>query len=155
VRFSLRAAEPFCALLRPSFVQGKASLPDPHRGKQQTEKRKPVHAEDVPLRLGKLNPNQKKIVMTGTKITMLTAVLLLGSFMGATQAASLKAAPVKPSNPGVITAPSGGATKDHYCKNGHAKFASCSADFIAPCKKVGGTMSDVQGWGGRTCFTPS
>ncbi|MEO5759705.1 MAG: hypothetical protein ABIQ51_22950 [Mesorhizobium sp.] len=93
--------------------------------------------------------------MTNANITMLTAVLLLGSFMGATQAASLKAAPVKPSSPGVITAPSGGATEDHYCKNGHAKFASCSADFVAACKKVGGTMSDVQGWGGRTCFTPS
>ena len=93
--------------------------------------------------------------MTNTKITMLTAVLLLGSFMGATQATTLKAAPVKPSAPGVITAPSGGATEDHYCKNGHAKFANCSADFIAACKKIGGTMSDVQGWGGRTCFTPS
>ena len=93
--------------------------------------------------------------MTNTKTTLLTAVLLLGSFMGATQAASLKAAPVKPSTPGVITAPSGGATEDHYCKNGHAKFANCSADFIAACKQVGGTMSDVQGWGGRTCFTPS
>lgn len=95
--------------------------------------------------------------MINTKLTMLTAVLLLGSFMGATQAATLKAAPVKPSVPGVITAPGGGATEDHYCKNGHAKFANCSADsdFIAACKKVGGTMSDVQGWGGRTCFTPS
>ena len=101
------------------------------------------------IQLDKLTP------AIGAEITVLTAVLLLGSFMGATQAANLKAAPVKPSAPGAIAAPSGGATEDHYCKNGHAKFASCSADFIAACKKVGGTMSDVQGWGGRTCFTPS
>jgi len=47
--------------------------------------------------------------MTNTKTTILTAVLLLGSFMGATQAATLKSAPVKPSAPGVIAAPSGGA----------------------------------------------
>ncbi|MEI8717778.1 hypothetical protein [Mesorhizobium sp. ISC11] len=92
--------------------------------------------------------------MTNTKITMLTAVLLLGSFMGATQAATLKAAPVKPSSPGVIAAPSGGATEDHYCKNGHAKFANCSADFVAACKKVGGTMSDVQGWVGVLASRP-
>ncbi|MCA0000395.1 MULTISPECIES: hypothetical protein [unclassified Mesorhizobium] len=50
--------------------------------------------------------------MTSTKTTILTAVLLLGSFMGATQAANLKAAPVKPSSPGVIAAPGGGATED-------------------------------------------
>ncbi|WP_210214739.1 hypothetical protein, partial [Mesorhizobium sp. M7A.F.Ca.ET.027.02.1.1] len=60
-RFSLRAAEPFRALLRPSFVQGKASLPDPHRGKQQTEIESLHHAKAGPSRLGNLNPNQRKL----------------------------------------------------------------------------------------------
>jgi hypothetical protein len=92
--------------------------------------------------------------MTTTK-TILTTVLILGALMGSASALSLKAN-TKPQAPGSIAAPAQpGATEDYYCKNGHAKFAACSPAFAAACKKIGGTMSGDQEWGGKTCFTPS
>ena len=92
--------------------------------------------------------------MTITK-TIVTAALILGAFMGGANALSLKAN-AKPQAPGSIAAPTQpGATEDYYCKNGHGKFADCSPAFVAACKKIGGTMSGEQGWGGKTCFTPS
>ena len=92
--------------------------------------------------------------MTTTK-TIVTAALILGAFMGGANALSLKAN-TKPQVPGSIAAPAQpGATEDYYCKNGHGKFADCSPAFVAACKKIGGTMSGEQGWGGKTCFTPS
>lgn len=94
--------------------------------------------------------------MTRTKTTIATTILLIGALMSGANALTLKAKSANPQpNPGNIAAPAPGATEDHYCKNGHPKFASCTADFVAACKKVGGTMSGQQGWGGRTCFTPS
>jgi hypothetical protein len=93
-------------------------------------------------------------IMTTTK-TILTAAIILGAFMGGANALSLKAN-TKPQAPGSIAAPAQpGATEDYYCKDGHAKFAACSPAFAAACKKIGGTMSGEQGWGGKTCFTPS
>lgn len=92
--------------------------------------------------------------MTKTKTT-LSAAFILGALLGGANALELKAN-VKPQAPGSIAAPTQpGATEDYYCKNGHAKFADCSAAFVAACKKIGGTMSGEQGWGGKTCFTPS
>ena len=94
--------------------------------------------------------------MTNAKTTILTAMIVLGSLMGGANALTLKAAPAKPTAPGSIAAPAvPGATEDYYCKDGHKTFAGCSPAFAAACKKIGGTMSGEQGWGGNTCFTPS
>ncbi len=93
--------------------------------------------------------------MTRIKITIALAILTVGALANAVNAAQLKTAPAKPADLGRIAAPAPGATEDHYCKNGHPKFAACTPAFVAACKKVGGTMSGEQGWGGRTCWTPS
>lgn len=107
-----------------------------------------------------------------TKITILTAALLLAGALGGAHAASFSAAPGKdrpsgpgsfsdksgssrPSGPGAKAAPSGGATEDKYCKNGSDKYPACDANFVQACKGAGGTMSGKQGWGGKTCWEPS
>lgn len=91
-----------------------------------------------------------------TKITILTAALLLAGALGA-HAASFSAAPGKdrPSGPGAKAAPGGGATEDKYCKTGSDKYPACDANFVQACKSAGGTMSGQQGWGGKTCWEPS
>ena len=60
-----------------------------------------------------------------------------------------------------LKANGGGNTKaeDLYCTNGGKLTVNvpwhCGSTFTADCKKLGGTISKDQPWGGRTCHMPS
>lgn len=53
-----------------------------------------------------------------------------------------------------LKAPGAGPAKDFSC--GANQMYSCDNPyFYSDCKKLGGTVSGVQGFGGRTCWEPT
>ncbi len=63
--------------------------------------------------------------------------------------------PPPPFEPRLSALPDTGGTRDFYCSDSNDNYAACDAAFTQKCKDAGGTMSDLQGWGGKTCFEPS
>jgi hypothetical protein len=93
----------------------------------------------------------------------LAAALALGGFAPAVHAEASAPLLIKLADAGSVKAKKpkaglklkapGGEAKDEHCGPGHVP---CDDIFVKFCTKVlGGTMSEQQGWGGKTCFEPT
>lgn len=99
---------------------------------------------------------------TQFKILATTLIAASLSFSSA-YAASQKLAPTPSSTikPALgLKSAGGGAVKDDYCSpKGTAPTVhvpwNCGPQFKADCKRLGGTLSGTQPWGGKTCHSPS
>jgi hypothetical protein len=86
--------------------------------------------------------------LLGGAVALVAAMTFSASMAGAAQFQ------VKRQTQGLgLTAPGGGQLEDEHCGPGHVP---CDDIFEKYCTKVlKGTMSGEQGWGGKTCWTPS
>ena len=63
--------------------------------------------------------------------------------------------PPPPLRPILSIVPDPVEPRDFYCSDTKDNFAKCDVAFKKKCDKAGGTMSELQDWGGKTCVEPT
>jgi hypothetical protein len=113
----------------------------------------------VPQRLltGCQQRTRKEIDMMLNKIALFAVALSFAiASSGGAEAARLKMRTASPPPQGMSDLKAKPrVVRDKYCKDNSPNHVPCDWVFENYCKLLGGTMSGRQGWGGKTCWTPS
>ena len=95
-----------------------------------------------------------------TQFKILATALIAASLsFSSAYAASQNLAPNPTKKPVFGFKAASGGKGDIHCSSGSPLSSNvpwtCGTQFAADCKRLGGTLSDKQKWGGKTCFEPS